>query len=166
MSKNKFIRAFKEISIGDVSQVGGKNASLGEMYRNLTKKGLRIPDGFATTAGAYNYFLKSTGLKRKIQTILKGLDTKDVNELMKRGAEVRKLITSTEMPQDFKTEIIKAYRQLSAKYKVKNADVAKLVDALGLGPCGATLEGSIPSVRTKTDSNGTSCSISHLLDNK
>ncbi len=124
MSKNKFIRAFKEISIGDVSQVGGKNASLGEMYRNLTKKGLRIPDGFATTAGAYNYFLKSTGLKRKIQTILKGLDTKDVNELMKRGAEVRKLITSTEMPQDFKTEIIKAYRQLSAKYKVKNADVA------------------------------------------
>jgi pyruvate,water dikinase len=124
MLKNKFVHFFKELGIKDVAQVGGKNASLGEMYSHLTAKGLRIPNGFATTASAYNYFLESTGLKKKIQKILAGLDTKDVRDLMKRGAAIRKLIIATEMPQDFQTAILKAYRELSLHYKTKNVDVA------------------------------------------
>lgn len=124
MSQLKFIRFFSELGIKDVPQVGGKNASLGEMYVNLTKKGLRIPDGFATTAEGYNYFLESTGLKKKIKDVLEGLDTKNVNDLMKRGAIIRKLIIDAKMPTDFSQEVAIAYKKLAAKYKMKNVDVA------------------------------------------
>ncbi|MFA6994806.1 MAG: phosphoenolpyruvate synthase [Patescibacteria group bacterium] len=124
MLKNKFVHFFKELSIKNVPQVGGKNASLGEMYGHLIKKGLRVPDGFATTSDAYHYFLDSTGLKKKIKSILEGLDTKNVKDLMKRGETIRKLIISTEMPDDFRAAIVKAYRQLSLEYKIKNVDVA------------------------------------------
>ena len=81
MAKRKFVKFFKEISIKDVPQVGGKNASLGEMYVDLLKKGLRIPNGFATTADAYRYFLDSAGLKNKIRKILRGLDTHNEDNL-------------------------------------------------------------------------------------
>jgi len=124
MLKNKFVHFFKELTIKDVPTVGGKNASLGEMYSRLSKKGVRIPNGFATTASAYNYFLNSTGLKDKIKEILKDLNTEDVRDLMKRGAAIRKLIIATEMPKDFKEAITEAYRALSAEYKTKNVDVA------------------------------------------
>jgi len=124
MTKNKFIKFFNELSIKDVPQVGGKNASLGEMYQKLTKRGLRVPNGFATTAYAYNYFLESTGLKKKIKSILRGLDTYNVVDLMKRGAEVRKTILEAELPKDFSQAIIKAYRQLAISYKTKKLDVA------------------------------------------
>ncbi len=124
MLKNKFVHFFKELTIKDIPVVGGKNASLGEMYGHLSKKGVKIPNGFATTAWAYNYFLDSTGLKDKIKAILKGLDTKNVKDLMRRGAAIRKLIIATEMPKDFRDEIVKAYRTLSAEYKSKQTDVA------------------------------------------
>lgn len=124
MSKKKYIRFFSELGIKDVPSVGGKNASLGEMYRHLTKKGLRIPNGFATTSEAYNYFLESTGLKKKIENILYGLDTKNIKDLMRKGASIRKLIIAAEMPKDFSQEITLAYRQLSSTYKLKNIDVA------------------------------------------
>lgn len=124
MLKNKFVHFFKELTIKDVPTVGGKNASLGEMYGHLTKKGVKIPNGFATTASAYHYFLDSTGLKAKIKEILKGLDTKNVKDLMKRGEAIRKLVIATEMPQDFREAILKAYRELSASYKSKNIHVA------------------------------------------
>ncbi|MFA5131657.1 MAG: phosphoenolpyruvate synthase [Patescibacteria group bacterium] len=124
MLKNKFVHFFSELGIKDVPQVGGKNASLGEMYGHLVKKGLRIPNGFATTASAYHYFLDSTGLKKKIQAILKGLNTKDVKDLMKRGAEIRKIIIAAELPKDFSQAIGEAYKKLAATYKVKNIDVA------------------------------------------
>ena len=124
MLKNKFVHFFDELGIKDVPEVGGKNASLGEMYSHLVKKGLRVPNGFATTASAYNYFLESTGLRKKIQKILKGLDTKNVKDLMKRGAEIRKLILASELPKDFSKAILEAYRKLSTTYKMKNVDVA------------------------------------------
>ena len=101
MLKNKFVHFFSELGIKDVPQVGGKNASLGEMYGHLVKKGLRVPNGFATTASAYHFFMDSTGLKKEIQKILKGLDTKNVKDLMKRGAEIRKIIIAAELPKDF-----------------------------------------------------------------
>ena len=124
MFKNKSIRFFKDLSIKDVPEVGGKNASLGEMYVHLTKYGIRIPNGFATTSTAYREFLEVSGLKKKIMEILKGLDTHNIKDLMKRGAEIRKIIIATEFPKEFSKEIIEAYRKLSADNKTKNLDVA------------------------------------------
>ncbi|NCT54467.1 phosphoenolpyruvate synthase [Candidatus Falkowbacteria bacterium] len=124
MSKKKFVLFFEELGIKDVPSVGGKNASLGEMFSNLSKKGVRIPDGFATTAEAYNYFFEANDLKKKIKKIIKGLDTHNVKDLMARGAEIRKTIMAAELPQDLKDQVAEAYRKLSKKHGEKNSDVA------------------------------------------
>lgn len=120
----KFVIPFKNLSIKDVPQVGGKNASLGEMFNQLTKKGIRIPDGFATTAEAYWYFLEQGKIKNKIKEILKDLDIKNVKNLAIRGKKIRQLILKTPLPKEFERAVIKAYRELSKKYKVRNVDVA------------------------------------------
>lgn len=124
MIKPKFVRFFEDLSIKDVPSVGGKNASLGEMYRKLKNKGIKVPNGFATTSTAYNYFLESTGLKEEIKEILKDLNTKDTRNLMAHGKMVREAILAVQLPKDFKKEIIIAYKRLSAESKVKNLDVA------------------------------------------
>ncbi len=121
---SKFIKFFNQISIKDVPQVGGKNASLGEMYQKLTSQGVYVPNGFATTAYAYNYFLGEAGLKKEIKQILKGLNTHKVTDLMKRGVKVRQAIMSAEFPKDLEKDILKAYHQLSQVYKIKEIDVA------------------------------------------
>jgi len=121
---NKYIKFFNQLTIKDVPSVGGKNASLGEMYRKLSSKGVRVPNGFATTAYAYNYFLESANIKKEIKKILKGLNTHKVIDLMHRGAQVRKLIVSTSFPEDFEKAIGQAYKRLSAEYGVKNLAVA------------------------------------------
>ncbi len=109
----KFIRWFAEISIADIHLVGGKNASLGEMVRKLTSAGVRVPDGFAITAEAYRYFLSCTGLNRRIQDILKTLDTSSVENLQEHGGQVRQAILATPLPDDLEEEIIKAYFELN-----------------------------------------------------
>jgi len=124
MVKRKFVKFFEEVSIKDVPQVGGKNASLGEMYVGLSKKGLRVPNGFATTADAYRYFLDSADLKNQIRKILRGLDTHNVKDLMTRGQEIRELIINTPFPKDLAQEIGLAYKELSANYKSRATDVA------------------------------------------
>lgn len=120
----RFVIPFKNLLIKDVPQVGGKNASLGEMFNQLTKRGIRIPDGFATTAEAYWYFLEKAGLKAKIKEILKGLNIKNVSDLAKRGQAIRQLILKAPLTKEFERAIIGAYRELSKKYKTKNVDVA------------------------------------------
>ncbi|MFH1822863.1 MAG: phosphoenolpyruvate synthase [Patescibacteria group bacterium] len=121
---SKYIKFFNQLGIKDVPLVGGKNASLGEMYRRLAKDGVRVPNGFATTAEAYNIFLDGTGVKKEIKKILKGLNTHNVTDLMRRGAIIRKTIITAQFPEDFKKEIITAYNKLSKEYKVKDLDVA------------------------------------------
>ncbi|MFA4941852.1 MAG: phosphoenolpyruvate synthase [Patescibacteria group bacterium] len=121
---NQFIKFFNQLGIKDVPQVGGKNASLGEMYRKLSSKGVSVPNGFATTAYAYRYFFEDTGLKKEIKEILKGLDTHNVGDLTKRGAAIRKLIISKPFPEDFIKAITEAYKKLSAEYGEKNLHVA------------------------------------------
>ncbi|MDO9399400.1 MAG: phosphoenolpyruvate synthase [bacterium] len=119
-----FVKFFDQITIKDVPQVGGKNASLGEMYCKLTKTGVRVPNGFATTAEAYNSFLTTTDLKEKIKEILDGLDTHNVIDLAKRGDVIRKLIIATPFPLQFETAIIDAYKKLSQFYHSKDLHVA------------------------------------------
>ncbi len=115
---------FKEISKKDVGLVGGKNASLGEMFSQLNKKGINVPDGFATTSFAYWYFLKKNNLLPKLKEIFKKLDVKNIRNLQAVGKKARNLISKAELPEDLKEEIIKSYRILSKKYKQKNLDVA------------------------------------------
>ncbi len=121
--KKKFILWFKELTIKDVPTVGGKNASLGEMYQKLEHQGINIPNGFAVTAQAYFYLLKKTGVRRQIKKVLSDLNTHDLKNLMERGQTVRELILRTEFPKDLEQQIIKAYQKLEQQYG-KNVDVA------------------------------------------
>ncbi|MBD3675778.1 MAG: phosphoenolpyruvate synthase [Planctomycetaceae bacterium] len=109
----EYIRFFEELSIHDVGLVGGKNASLGEMYRELSSQGVAVPNGFAVTAKAYRIFLKKTGLDQTIVDIMKGLDTDDVENLRSRGHDIRQAILSQNLPEEIQTEIQKAYQVLS-----------------------------------------------------
>lgn len=120
----KYVKFFNELGIKDVPLVGGKNASLGEMYQKLTKSGIRVPNGFATTAEAYRHFLKDSGTQQKLKQILNGLDTHDIIDLARRGKLARQAILNSDLPQDLQKEIISAYRKLSSLYKTKNLSVA------------------------------------------
>ena len=120
---DKFILWFNEIGIDDIALVGGKNASLGEMYRNLTKKNVKIPNGFAVCSSAYWHLLESTGAKDEIKKILSRLNTRDIAQLQKKGQQVRDLIRHLEFPNDLENEIKKAYNKLCKKYG-RDCDVA------------------------------------------
>jgi pyruvate, water dikinase len=111
----KYIKFFEEISLADVPTVGGKNASLGEMYRHLSPKGIHLPNGIATTAQSYNYFLNEAGLVGYIEETLRGLNVKDVKQLGKIGAAIRAKIIKAKLPKDFEEEIRRGYRELSQK---------------------------------------------------
>ena len=119
----KYIMWFDELGIKDVPIVGGKNASLGEMYRKLTSKGVAVPNGFAITADAYRYLLKAGGIQDDIKRILKDLNTHDIGNLRERGQKVRKAILTADFPEDLKKEIKEAYAKISKEYG-GNTDVA------------------------------------------
>ena len=104
---------FSEISIKDIPLVGGKNASLGEMYSKLTPKGIRVPNGFALTSHAYWRFLRGAGLDKKIKRELNGLDVMDVTVLMRVGHAVRELILRSPLPKEIEKEILENYKILS-----------------------------------------------------
>lgn len=103
---------FSELGLKDLDRVGGKNASLGEMVQNLTSAGVRVPDGFATTADAYRTFLADSGLDQKIADRLAGLDTDDVTALASAGQEIRSLMRGTPFLPDFEAQIRDSYRKL------------------------------------------------------
>ena len=118
-----FVKWFEDLRIEDVPSVGGKNASLGEMIRNLDKKGVNVPSGFAITAYAYKYVIEKAGIDVKIREILSDLDTHDVNNLAERGKKIRDLIKNTPIPLELEEEIRKQYRVMEKRYG-KNTDVA------------------------------------------
>src|SRR5688500_5553053 len=107
-----FVKNFKDISISDVPEVGGKNASLGEMYSKLSVEGIMVPDGFATTAFAFWTFLDYNKLWERILHLLTTLDRKDFSNLREVGAKAREYILQGEMPDEIVTAIAKAYRML------------------------------------------------------
>ena len=109
-----YIRWFQEIGIGDVSLVGGKNASLGELYRELAPKGIKVPNGFAITAEAYWDLLRRTGVGQRIKEILSGLDTQDAANLQQKGSAIRRELTAAALPNYLAAEIVAAYHELCA----------------------------------------------------
>lgn len=123
MSSNKFILWFDSIDLADLAQVGGKNASLGEMRKELISKGVNIPDGFAVTAYAYRQLLSHAGITDEINKLLSDLNTHDIKNLSERGKKIRSLIYNASLPDKLHTEIIEAYKKLSEEYG-PNTDVA------------------------------------------
>ncbi|XOF32734.1 MAG: phosphoenolpyruvate synthase [Candidatus Electrothrix sp. YB6] len=119
----KLILWFDEIGIEDVPLVGGKNASLGEMYQHLTGKGVAVPHGFAITAYAYRYLLKAAGVEEEIRQVLSDLDTEDMANLAERGEKCRNIIRHADFPEDLRVAIIDAYKKMEAEYG-ENCDVA------------------------------------------
>jgi pyruvate,water dikinase len=113
MTPSRYIRRFAEIGIADVPLVGGKNASLGEMFCELVPRGVAVPDGFAVTAEGYRHFLREAGLDARIREILAGLDTRNIDNLRSRGSQVRHAIMAAELPDDLRAEIIAAYSALA-----------------------------------------------------
>jgi pyruvate,water dikinase len=106
------VRWFDQISLADVATVGGKNASLGEMYRELTPRGIRVPNGFATTAQAYVQFLSVAGLDSRIAALLAGIQPEDVESLQRQAAEIRHAILEQPLPEKLADAIIEAYLHL------------------------------------------------------
>jgi pyruvate, water dikinase len=107
--------AFSELGLADLDQVGGKNASLGEMVRNLASAGVRVPDGFATTADAYRRFISEGGLDEMINAELAALDTENVEQLAVVGSRIREAVIRQPLPADLEADIRKAYARLAGE---------------------------------------------------
>ncbi len=115
-TQTNYIRWFNELTIDDVSLVGGKNASLGEMYRELTPQGIQIPNGFAVTAEAYRYLLEQAGAWQLLHQALDDLNPEDVGDLARRALKAREIIYAAPFPADLEDQILKAYAQLHQQY--------------------------------------------------
>ena len=115
--KPQFVRWFEELTIDDVPLVGGKNASLGELYRQLVPTGVRVPNGFAITADAYWYCLNEAGIKKPLEGILSRLQADSVESLASCGEQIRTLIYEAGLPGDLEDEILVASQRLRAQYQ-------------------------------------------------
>lgn len=111
-----YIRWFSELTIDDVPLVGGKNASLGEMYRELATQGINIPNGFAITAEAYRYLLDQVNGWGALHQALDGLNPDDVDDLAKRARKAREIIYAAPLPEDLEKQILDAFAQLQQQY--------------------------------------------------
>src|ERR671932_1684822 len=119
VKEKAFVLWFEQVGIVDVPLVGVKNASLGEMLRQLAPKGANVPTGFATTAYAFRYFMEKAGLEARLRRLLADLDVENINNLRERGRQARTLILDTPFPPELEEAIINAYVQLSERYGVK-----------------------------------------------
>ena len=116
-----YIKKFTEISINDVETVGGKNASLGEMFNKLSSKGIRVPDGFATTSFAFRQFLEHNKIAKQLEELMLLLDKKNYSNLDETSAKARALMSGATIPAEITKEITKAYHELC---KDKEVEVA------------------------------------------
>jgi pyruvate,water dikinase len=115
MKPNSYVVAFDTLRMTDVEQVGGKNASLGEMISQLSAQGVRVPGGFATTAAAFRDFLREAGLEAKIAKRLETLDVDDVAALARAGAEIRGWVTQAALPGELERQLADAYEALTGE---------------------------------------------------
>ncbi|MDT4331256.1 phosphoenolpyruvate synthase [Methylomonas sp. MED-D] len=112
----QYIRWFNELTIRDIPLVGGKNASLGEMYRELAGQGIRVPNGFAITAEAYRYVLDQAGIWPRLHELLDDVDADDVADLARRAQMARDLVYAAPLPADLQAEIHRAFARLQQEY--------------------------------------------------
>ncbi len=142
MNKNEaLVLWFDQVSNDDVALVGGKNASLGEMYATLRPQGIRIPNGFIITAKGYRHFIEKTGLSKTIEHELSGLDTNNMKDLQARGAEIRRSFLAVPFPEDLAAEVKRAYADLSHAYNVSEVDTAVRSSATAEDLPGASFAG-------------------------
>ncbi|MCB9798942.1 phosphoenolpyruvate synthase [Candidatus Nomurabacteria bacterium] len=141
LKSEKTILWFEEIGIQDIPFVGGKNASLGEMYNALSKKGVVIPGGFAVTAYAYQTFLQENNLEKKIKKQLSGLHVENVKMLKARGKAIRSLMLKAKMPEALKDDIFEAYEELAGRLSTKRLSVAVRSSATAEDLPGASFAG-------------------------
>ena len=122
---NDWIVWFRELGMNDVPRVGGKNASLGEMISNLSGAGIRVPDGFATTASAYHAFIENRGLNEEINQQLFDLDINDVNQLQATGTNLRAMIMDHPLPAELEDSIRAGYKELGGSVAVRSSATAE-----------------------------------------
>ncbi|OGA53618.1 MAG: phosphoenolpyruvate synthase [Betaproteobacteria bacterium RIFCSPLOWO2_12_FULL_62_58] len=115
-TRGRFVRFFEEIGMADLALVGGKNASLGEMYCGLASEGVRVPNGFAVTTDAYRRLLDSAGAWPALRAALAGLDPADVDDLAQRAAKAREVVMNAPLPSEVADEILAARTQLASQY--------------------------------------------------
>ena len=106
------IKMFREVGLRDVASVGGKNSSLGEMFNQLSDQGIKVPDGFATTASAFSYFISYNNLAKPLEELMQALDKQDYSNLRFIGSQARQLLLSAQIPSDLQKTIINAYKKL------------------------------------------------------
>ncbi|WP_321146897.1 phosphoenolpyruvate synthase [Providencia alcalifaciens] len=121
---------YNQLGMNDVDRVGGKNASLGEMITNLSDLGVSVPNGFATTAQAFNDFLEQSGVNQRIYNLLDETDIDDVNQLAAAGAQIRQWVIDTPLTQALEQDIREAFLQLSegeaeASFAVRSSATAE-----------------------------------------
>ena len=116
MGTSGYIRFFEEMGIDDVPLVGGKNASLGEMFQKLSDRGVRVPHGFAITAEAYRYMLDKAGAWDRLHAELDDIDPADVAALARKAKRAREIVYGAGLPGDLAAEILAAYRKLQQEY--------------------------------------------------
>lgn len=136
-----FIRPLREVTLDDVPSVGGKNASLGELLRELTPLGVKVPDGFAVTADAYRHFIQEANLDSVIDQELAGIGPNDVEGLLRGADRLRERISHAQLPKDLAAEISDAYRALSSAYGDEATDVAVRSSATAEDLPGASFAG-------------------------
>ena len=105
MPRGEYVVPFSQLRMTDVEAVGGKNASLGEMLSQLSSAGIRVPDGFATTADAFRAFIDGGGLRQRIADALDRLDVDDVRALAATGAEIRSWLVDTPFPRQLEDQV-------------------------------------------------------------
>lgn len=141
MPNQKYSKWFKDVSLKDIPLVGGKNASLGEMFQALTPQGIQIPQGFIVTADAFTALIQANKLEEKIYSLLSKLNSQDTKELAKVGLKIRSLIRSADLPEDIQDEIRKNYHVLSRLAGVEELDVAVRSSATAEDLPGASFAG-------------------------
>jgi pyruvate,water dikinase len=120
----RFVRPFEALTLDDIAEVGGKNASFGEMIGALAPLGVRVPGGFALSADAYRALLDAPGVRDAVRSALHGLDVRDMDSLRETGARCRRALREAPWPAELVGELEEAYEALSRRYGQEAADVA------------------------------------------
>src|SRR5688572_22689777 len=114
----------RQVDLSNIGEVGGKNASLGELLQSLDRTGIRVPDGFAVTAGAFRLHLERAGIAAEIYSALDALEVRDVAALRACAARVRETVRSAPLPPELEAAVLRAYRELSLRFEEEETDVA------------------------------------------